>query len=134
MSFVSISVFALVVWAVLSTAVSMWSYFLSPLKAFPGPNAARYTNIWRYLGVVRGSFQNTQIRLHRKHGPAVRMGPNTISLSDPVLINKVFSTRSPWKKVRDIQYSPANTIASYDMTIERLLRSEGTDSGWEKRA
>ncbi|KAJ9224986.1 hypothetical protein DTO027B5_2442 [Paecilomyces variotii] len=97
-SFVSILVLVLLFWAALALSDTLWSYLLSPLKVFPGPVAARYTNFWRFRDVVRGNCQNTHIKLHRKHGTAVRMGPNIISLSDPNLINTVFSTKTLWKK------------------------------------
>lgn len=98
-SFVSILAFVVVVWLILSTCTSLVSYFRSPLRAFPGPVAARHTNIWRFLNVLRGNFHDTQIKLHRKYGVAVRMGPNIISLSDQSLVSTIFSTKCLWEKV-----------------------------------
>ncbi|KAE8356015.1 cytochrome P450 [Aspergillus coremiiformis] len=76
----------------------LWNYFQSPLKSFPGPFSAKFTNIWRLQEVFRGRCDITHIELHRKHGPAVCMGPNVLSLSDPQLIKQVYSTRDPWLK------------------------------------
>lgn len=77
----------------------LWNYLRSPLKSFPGPAATSFTNIWRLQDVFRGRCDITQTALHRKHGPAVRMGPNLLSLSDPNLISQVYNTKSPWLKV-----------------------------------
>lgn len=74
------------------------NYFRSPLKAFPGPFVARFTNLWRLQDVFKGRCDITHNQLHRKYGSAVRMGPNMLSLSDPALINKVYNTKDPWIK------------------------------------
>lgn len=76
----------------------LWNYIRSPLKAFPGPIVARFTNLWRVYDIWKGRADITHNSLHRKHGPAVRLGPNMISLSDPALISRVYPTREPWKK------------------------------------
>lgn len=76
-----------------------WNYLRSPLKSFPGEWSTRFTNAWRFFDVWAEHPEITHINLHKQHGSAVRMGPNIVSLSDPGLIGKVFSTRSPWKKV-----------------------------------
>ncbi|KAL2002185.1 hypothetical protein VTN02DRAFT_482 [Thermoascus thermophilus] len=84
--------------AVLVLSTFLWNYLRSPLKSYPGPFAASFTNIWRFLDVLKGRCDITHNALHRKHGIAVRMGPNVLSLSDPNLISKVFTTKNPWKK------------------------------------
>lgn len=77
----------------------LWNYVRSPLKSFPGPAATSFTNIWRLQDVYRGRCDITQTALHRKYGPAVRMGPNLVSLADPSLISQVYNTKTPWLKV-----------------------------------
>lgn len=89
-----------ILWGVtLLLAHFLWNYFRSPLKSFPGPIATRFTNIWRLMTAFGGQYHITNIELHRRHGPAVRVGPKTLSLSDPALINKAYATRDPWTKV-----------------------------------
>jgi hypothetical protein len=77
----------------------LWNYLRSPLKNFPGPIPTTFTNIWRMQDVYKGRCDITHNELHRKYGPAVRMGPNLLSLSDPNLIGQVYNTRNPWLKV-----------------------------------
>lgn len=83
--------------AVLLVTKFLWELSFSPLSAFPGPIAAKFTNIWRALAVMRGDVDKTNISLHRQYGPVVRFGPNCISLSDPNMIRAVY--RGAWKKV-----------------------------------
>ncbi|KAJ5355855.1 hypothetical protein N7517_010464 [Penicillium concentricum] len=76
----------------------LWNYLRSPLKSFPGPKLASFTNLWRMQDVAKGRCDITHNKLHRIHGPAVRMGPNVLSLSDPNLISLVYNTKNPWLK------------------------------------
>lgn len=77
---------------------SLWAYFHSPLKNFPGPFAAKFTNLWRFFDTYGGRPELTQRLLHEKYGSAVRIGPNTISLSDPKLIRTLYNTRGDFLK------------------------------------
>ena len=75
------------------------AYLVSPLKHIPGPFLAKFTDLWRLLDVYQGETQLTQQALHRKYGVAVRMGPNCVSLSDPRLLNTIYSKRVEFLKV-----------------------------------
>jgi hypothetical protein len=76
-----------------------YAYLTSPLRSFPGPLLAKFTDFWR----VWDYFSTTQIKshqeLHAKYGTAVRIGPNMISVSDPALIKTIYSTRGDYVKV-----------------------------------
>ena len=75
------------------------AYVSSPLRSIPGPFLAKFTDAWRALDY----WQTTQIQshqeLHARHGPAVRIGPNMVSLSDPSLLKKIYDTRGNYVKV-----------------------------------
>ena len=75
-------------------------YLTSPLRGFPGPFWAQFTDFWRMWDYWSCTQINTHRKLHEKHGPAVRIGPNLISLSDTSLIKTVYSTRGDYVKVR----------------------------------
>ncbi|TGO64180.1 hypothetical protein BCON_0008g00270 [Botryotinia convoluta] len=75
-----------------------WELFFSPLRHFPGPVAAKFTNIYRAFTVYLGSMDKTQRKWHRDYGVAVRIGPKTISLSDPSLIGTIYATKNAWLK------------------------------------
>lgn len=104
--------FISIAWGVLSIATSLYllSYFNSPLRNFPGPILAGLTNLWRFLDVLHGRPDKTQLALHRKYGSAVRIGPNVISLSDPDLISKVYTTKGAWRKVSTALHLTASGI------------------------
>ncbi|KAG5948920.1 hypothetical protein E4U53_006106 [Claviceps sorghi] len=84
----------------LLVVVTIREFFFSPLRAFPGPAVARFTNFWRAFLTALGNVDSTTRGWHRKWGDAVRIGPNAISLSDPSLIKVVYASTSKnaWKK------------------------------------
>ncbi|KAI1500358.1 cytochrome P450 [Biscogniauxia marginata] len=74
------------------------AYLASPLKHIPGPLWAKFTNLWRFFDHYYATQPLTQRRLHEELGPAVRIGPNVVSLSDPSLLKTVYSTRGNFLK------------------------------------
>jgi hypothetical protein len=77
----------------------LWEVLFSPLRAFPGPFLAKFSDGWRALKTLSGQVDTTHVQLHRQYGSAVRIGPGCISLGDPRLIRTVYATKGPWKKV-----------------------------------
>lgn len=77
----------------------------SPLKAFPGPFAAKFTDFWRAFLTVRGNVDTEMRNWHKRWGRAVRVGPNAISLCDPDLIKVVYASTSKnaWRKVINLK-------------------------------
>jgi len=85
-------------------AVSIILYFIWPFRHsdinnIPGPFLAKYTNLWRLLDAYNGRTELTHQLLHSKYGPAVQVGPNVISLSDPKLLRTIYNTRGDYLKV-----------------------------------
>ena len=70
------------------------------LRHIPGPLLARLTNIQRALWVQSNHAHETHVKLHRKYGPIVRVGPNMVSVCDPKEIGTIYSFKKPWPKVR----------------------------------
>lgn len=110
--------FNLIAGLVLSIAISVClklfqNYYYSPLKSFPGPFCTNFTDLWRYVKTAGGSAHLVHAELHRKYGPAVRVGPNVLSLSDPALIKLVYNTKSPWKKVSSLFKLLASLVPNY---------------------
>lgn len=93
---------ALVLCTLLLTVVTLvtWEVFFSPLSAFPGPFAAKFTDFFRSYLVTLGDVDIRMRRWHDAWGSAVRVGPNAISLNDPSLIKVLYTTKNPWRKVR----------------------------------
>ncbi|KAK3323775.1 cytochrome P450 [Cercophora scortea] len=94
-SFVAIPILTLSGWLV-------YSWLTSPLRKYPGPFLASWTNLWRLILSLRGRKYPVTIRkLHEKYGPVVRIGPNLLDLDYPELVKTVFSTDDKWLKVVD---------------------------------
>ena len=104
------------------------SYLTSPLKQFPGPLFAKFTDLWMLLDYLKCMQIRSHQELHEKLGPAVRIGPNMISLSDPALFKTVYSTRGDFVKVRSVaeltyavqQSNPTETRSTADTSICRV--------------
>ncbi|KAK1572961.1 cytochrome P450 [Colletotrichum navitas] len=74
------------------------SWQASPLKKFPGPVLAGWTNLWRLWQVISADYAPRVKRLHEKHGPVVRIGPNLLDIDYPELAKVIYGTDSKWKK------------------------------------
>ncbi|KAH6645467.1 benzoate 4-monooxygenase cytochrome P450 [Truncatella angustata] len=112
----------LLVWALLvliGTRLA-WEILFSSLRHFPGPFAAKFTNIWRAVRTYHGRVDLDTWRLHQRYGIAVRIGPNTISLSDPNLIKTIYPVRNAWRKSE--MYKP-NDIMVNGQRVENLFNT-----------
>lgn len=66
------------------------NYFYNGLHRYPGPVLASLTNWWRFFDVLGRRPDITHIRLHRKHGDIVRLGPNMLSFADPRALKTIY--------------------------------------------
>jgi hypothetical protein len=90
--------------AIVFATIWLQTYFSSSiLSKIPGPFLARFTDFWRYLDVSKGNHHNTLLRLHSEHGKYVRIGPNTVSIADPELIDPIYGVNAGFYKVRHTQ-------------------------------
>ncbi|OGE54113.1 hypothetical protein PENARI_c006G07172 [Penicillium arizonense] len=90
----------ILVYAILA-ALSLWSlttYLFSPLRQFPGPFLAGWTNLWRMFHVRQGNYQMVVQELHKKYGPVVRIAPNVLDLDIPELIRTIYNTKADYLK------------------------------------
>ncbi|KAK4454886.1 benzoate 4-monooxygenase [Podospora aff. communis PSN243] len=82
---------ALVSWLAVSLTTS-------PLRHVPGPFLAKFTNFWRLFAIWSDRYPLIIQKLHKKYGPAVRIGPNTVSLDFPELIKTIHGTDGKFRK------------------------------------
>ncbi|KAH8590119.1 cytochrome P450 [Bisporella sp. PMI_857] len=87
----------------------LWAYIRSPIKNIPGPFIAKFTNLWRLFNTYAGRPELTQQMLHERYGPAVRIGPNLVSLSDPKLLRTIYNTRGDFLKA----HTQSHNLASF---------------------
>ncbi|KAL2157081.1 hypothetical protein VTH06DRAFT_7037 [Thermothelomyces fergusii] len=82
-------------------AIFLWfcvAYHTSPLKQYPGPFLAGWTNLWRVWQVYSGEYAPRIKKLHEKYGPVVRIGPNLLDLDIPDLFRVIYGTDGKWIK------------------------------------
>ncbi|KIX02848.1 uncharacterized protein Z518_08791 [Rhinocladiella mackenziei CBS 650.93] len=71
------------------------------LNSIPGPFLAGFTDFWRFFNACFSTPHDTQIRLHGEtNSRFVRIGPRTISISDPTLIPTIYGINSGFTKTR----------------------------------
>jgi hypothetical protein len=91
-----------VVWAVillvalstLYTARTWWR-----LRHIPGPFLASLTDLYRMSWIPTTRAHLKLQACHDRYGKVVRIGPNTVSFSDPVAIPDVYPVRAGMPKV-----------------------------------
>ncbi|KAH7160421.1 cytochrome P450 [Dactylonectria estremocensis] len=97
----------------LTIALVVTSYYFVPLfhgllfsslRKVPGPFLARLTRYWEYHMVKRGDSNLEYIRLHKKYGPVVRVGPNRYSVSQPADVKIIYELGG--KFIKSDYYNP----------------------------
>ena len=69
------------------------------LQRYPGPFLASYTDWWRFFDVLGRRPDITQLKLHRKLGDIVRLGPNALSFSNPEALKTIYGLNKGFVKV-----------------------------------
>jgi hypothetical protein len=97
------------------------NYLTSGVSAIPGPLLAKISNIWRFVDVAKGHAEVTLLKLHRKYGDYVRLGPNVVSVRDLDAVKIIYGINQGYKKVGGIvRFS---CLTSKFSLPDRLLQS-----------
>jgi hypothetical protein len=72
---------------------------LDPLRHIPGPFLARFTRLWYLNEIWKGSFELTDIALHEKYGPIVRIAPHEYSIDDVEAAKTIYGHGNAFVKV-----------------------------------
>lgn len=67
-------------------------------RNIPGPFLAQFTDLWRLWNVWKRDSHETYLKLHKKYGDVVRIGPNCISISKPDLIPTIYGVGKGYVK------------------------------------
>lgn len=89
-----LAVAALLVLFVLQLGRTWWR-----LRHIPGPFLARFTNLQRIFWVKTTRAHLILQEEHARHGEVVRIGPNTVSISNPEVLPIIYTTRTGFPKV-----------------------------------
>ncbi|KAL2150645.1 hypothetical protein VTH82DRAFT_7208 [Thermothelomyces myriococcoides] len=79
--------------SILVTVIVAWlvrNRYHNGLNKYPGPFLASLTDWWRFFDVYGRRPERSHIALHKKYGPVVRLGPNTLSFSDPEALKTIY--------------------------------------------
>ncbi|KAF3771152.1 cytochrome P450 [Cryphonectria parasitica EP155] len=83
------------IYVLFSVLASYWR-----LRDMPGPFWAKFTDAQRMSWVFTKKAETIHLDLHKKYGEFVRLGPNMISLSDPVAIPELYPMRPGFIKAK----------------------------------
>lgn len=106
------------VFPVLAVAYLASNYFNKGLHKYPGPALARFSDVWRFVDVWNRRPDITHIKLHRQHGNVVRLGPNSLSFSDPAAIKSIYGLNKGFVKVH---FPPAPAFPQLTIELVRIL-------------
>lgn len=74
--------------------------FKTGLRQVPGPWIARFSGVYRLSLVLNGKAPEKYRRVHDEYGSIVRVGPNHVSVSDPLAIPVIYGVGSRFVKVQ----------------------------------
>lgn len=72
--------------------------FLDPLRTIPGPFAARFTRLWYFRQLRSGKSRWTEVDLHRKYGPVIRLAPNQYSIDNLEAARQMYGPGTNFRK------------------------------------
>lgn len=75
------------------------SYFRPGLRELPGPVLARFTLLWKVWVHIKGDGHVVYQNIHKRYGPIVRTGPNSVSIGDAAMIPKIYLSGHSYLKV-----------------------------------
>ena len=80
-------------WCVWLVYTLLWLLLFDRLHHIPGPPWAKCTTLWLSYQVYQGNFPQSLCSLHKEYGPAVRIGPNAVSLSTKAAVDTIYGFR-----------------------------------------
>lgn len=90
------------------------NHFNHGLNRYPGPFLASLTDWWRFFDVYGRRPEVTHIKLHRKHGDVVRLGPNVLSFGNPAAVKQIYGLNRGFVKVSNDSSTLSRSESSYD--------------------
>ncbi|KAF6829011.1 cytochrome P450 [Colletotrichum musicola] len=79
-------------------AIVLYRLFLHPLARVPGPKLAAISNVWHAYHARNGRMLELGKTLHKKYGPAVRVGPNEVWFDSADAFKHIYRAGSGYEK------------------------------------
>lgn len=96
-------------------------YFHHGLYKYPGPFWANFSNLWRLFDVLGRRPEVTHLRLHRKYGDIVRLGPNALSFGDPKAVKEIYGVNKGYVKVYCEYFEKRRPMADLFSSLSSIL-------------
>lgn len=99
------------------------------LSHVPGPPSAPWSLLWLTRRQLGGRLARDLARLSKQYGPIFRIGPNSVVISDPFEVRRVWQARGPFYRSRWYEMfrfdQPVETVLSQrDNVAHGALRSK----------
>jgi len=109
--------------------LALYRLFFHPLHKYPGPSLAALTNWYEaYYNIVKGGGLVAEIeRLHKLHGPVIRVGPNTLHFNYRQAYHDIYSHGSALVKDREFYsamgaHAPQSSFSFCDPEVAKQRR------------
>lgn len=99
-------------------------YRSGSLHRIPGPLLASYTDLYRVYIAWTGRAQTYHIALHKRYGPIVRLGPNTVSLNDQDACRTIYGIKSGFTKSA---FYPVQATIAKGRTLQSLFNTRNEE-------
>jgi benzoate 4-monooxygenase len=106
----------------------IFSVFFDPLRKIPGPFWAKRTNLWKTWHTYRGDLHDVVVKLHKKCGPAIRIGPGDVNFQSRGAVDTIYKAGRAMPKTAYYDgFVPAgrvNLFTTRDETFHALRRRQ----------
>ncbi|KAJ2734183.1 hypothetical protein IW152_002522 [Coemansia sp. BCRC 34962] len=75
-------------------ARSLLQSLFSPLNRIPGPLVNKFTNLPLFYSILRGTYYEYSIGLHKQYGELVRLGRDHVSVSNASELRRILATHN----------------------------------------
>lgn len=82
----------------LIVVVATYRLVFHPLSRVPGPKLAALSNIWLARHVRAGRMLELGKTIHKRYGPAVRVGPNEVWFDSSEAFKSIYGRCSAWTR------------------------------------
>ncbi|KAK4939243.1 hypothetical protein LTR10_020439 [Elasticomyces elasticus] len=84
--------------ALVLVLMALYNRYGHGLNHIPGPAIASFSDLWRLRQAQKRRPQLTHIKLHEDYGSVVRIGPHSVSVSDPEAVGIIYGLNSGFSK------------------------------------
>lgn len=114
----------------LLTSVVVYRVFLHRLRTFPGPALAGASGFWHASNLSKSDNHLLLKRMHDRYGKYVRMGPTSLSITDPAAVELIYGART--KCTKGLWYDLSLPLVSLHQTRSKAEHDKRRRGAWEK--